>query len=130
MKASKTARDEAGQLFRLCLVEGLLNEERAQQVVEQIGQTKPRGYLGILWHFHRLVQVYREQHTAKVETATTLPAEVRTRVQGELGRIYGQGLSISFSENSALIGGMRIRVGSDVYDGSVRGRLEVLKQSF
>jgi F-type H+-transporting ATPase subunit delta len=39
-------------------------------------------------------------------------------------------LNISFVQNPALLGGLRIRVGSDVYDGSVRARLESLREAF
>ena len=35
-----------------------------------------------------------------------------------------------FAQNPALIGGMRIKVGSDVYDGSVQARLAALQESF
>ena len=45
------------------------------------------------------------------------------QILADLVRIYGSGLDTSFDENPALIGGMRIRVGSDVYDDSVRARL-------
>jgi F-type H+-transporting ATPase subunit delta len=41
--------------------------------------------------------------------------------------IYGDGLATSFRENADLIGGMRIKVGSDVYDGSIRRKLEALR---
>ena len=43
---------------------------------------------------------------------------------------YGAGLEINYSVDPALIGGMRIQVGSDLYDGSVKTRLEKLQQSF
>jgi len=43
---------------------------------------------------------------------------------------YGKGLQFSFSQNPALIGGTRVQVGSDVYDGSVRARLNELDESF
>jgi len=130
MKATKQARREAGQLFRLCLVNGLLDENRARQVVQQIVAAKPRGYLGTLAYFQRLVRLDSAQHTARVESALTLPPEVQASVQTGLTRTYGPGLSTSFADNPALIGGMRIRVGSDVYDGSVQGRLAALEQSF
>jgi F-type H+-transporting ATPase subunit delta len=51
-------------------------------------------------------------------------------IQARLAGAYGPGLSISFAQNPALLGGMRISVGSDVYDGSVQGRLAALEQSF
>ena len=130
MKANKQARREAKQLFRLCLVNGLLEEKRARQVVQQIVAAKPRGYLGTLSYFRRLVELDCARHTAKVESALTLPADLQASVQTGLARAYGPGLTTSFAENSALIGGMRIRVGSDVYDGSIQGRLAALEQSF
>ena len=130
MKASKQARREAKQLFRLCLVNGLLEEKRARQVVQQIVAAKPRGYLATLSYFQRLVELDCARHTAKVESALALPADLQASVQTGLARVYGPGLTASFAENPALIGGMRIRVGSDVYDGSVQGRLAALEQSF
>ena len=130
MKATKQTRREAKQLFRLCLVNGLLEENRARQVVQQIVAAKPRGYLATLSYFRRMVQLDSARHTAKVESALTLPADLQGSVQTGLERLYGPGLSTSFADNPALIGGMRIRVGSDVYDGSVQGRLAALEQSF
>ena len=130
MKVTKQARREAKQLFRLCLVNGLLEEKRARQVVQQIVAAKPRGYLATLSYFQRLVELDCARHTAKVESALPLPADLQASVQAGLARVYGPGLTASFAENPALIGGMRIRVGSDVYDGSVQGRLAALEQSF
>jgi len=130
MKATKQARRQATQLFRVCVVSGLLDENRARQVLQQIIAAKPRGYLGTLSYFQRLVKLDLARHTAKVESALALPPDLRASVQAGLARVHGPGLSTSFAEDSALIGGMRIRVGSDVYDGSVQGRLAALKQSF
>ena len=130
MKASKQARREAKQLFRLCLVNDLLDENRARQVVQQIVATRPRGYLATLFQFRRLVELDCARHTAGVESAQALPADLQAGVQTGLARLYGPGLTISFAANPALIGGMRIRVGSDVYEGSVQARLAALEQSF
>jgi len=130
MKATKQNRREATQLFRLCLVNGLLDENRARQVVQQMIAAKPRGYLATLSHFQRLVRLDQARHTAKIESAVTLARDVEASVQTGLARVSGPGLSTSFGENPALIGEMRIRVGSDVYDGSFRARLEALRESF
>ncbi len=130
MRATKQARREATHLFRLCQVNGVLDENRAREAVQHIVATKPRGYLGTLSCFQRLVRLDTARHTAQVESAVTLPPDVRASVQTGLAQSHGPGLSTSFAENPALIGGMRIRVGSDVYDGSVRGRLAALEQNF
>jgi F-type H+-transporting ATPase subunit delta len=130
MKISKQARREAKELFRSSVVNGVLDENRVRQAVGKVAELKPRGYIGILSHFHRLVKLELERRTAKVESAVALPAEIRTEVTNKLSKIYGQGLNISFAQNPALLGGLRIKVGSDVYDGSVQARLEGLVESF
>jgi F-type H+-transporting ATPase subunit delta len=70
-----------------------------------------------------MVRLAKDKRRASVETATALPEDLRGTVRANLDRAYGAGLETTFTENPALIGGMRIRVGSDVYDGSVRARL-------
>jgi F-type H+-transporting ATPase subunit delta len=117
-------------LYRFCLVNGLLVEERGRQVIRRLIAAKPRGYLGILTHFRRLVKLDRARHTATIESAVPLPADDQAKVLAGLAQANGPGLNTSFSENPALIGGMRIQVGSDVYDGSVRSRLARLAQRF
>jgi F-type H+-transporting ATPase subunit delta len=130
MKISKQAKREAKQLFRGCLVDGLLDELKARQAVQKVIELKPRGFEGILGHFQRLVKLDIDRRTAKVESATPLAPDLQQSVQANLTQVYGAGLNISFSENPSLIGGLRIRVGSDVYDGSVQGRLAALQESF
>jgi F-type H+-transporting ATPase subunit delta len=130
MKTPRQARRAATQLFQLCLVNGLLDAGRARQVVQRLVEAKPRGYLGALAHFRKLVRLDSVRHTAKVQSAQPLPADLQASVQAGLARVYGAGLDTSFAENPALIGGMRIQVGSDVYDGSVAARLAALEQRF
>jgi F-type H+-transporting ATPase subunit delta len=130
MRAAKQLRREAKRLFRLCQVGGLLDEGRGRQVVQGILAAKRRGGLVLLSHFQRLVQLERSRHTAIVESARPLPADLQANVLSNLERVYGRGISTSFAHNPALIGGMRIKVGSDVYDGSVRAGLAALEKSF
>jgi len=93
-------------------------------------KAKPRGYLAILSHFARLVKLDLDRRTARVESAGPLPADLQASVQSSLARVYGPGVNVSFAQNPALIGGMRIKIGSDVYDGSVQARLAALQESF
>jgi F-type H+-transporting ATPase subunit delta len=130
MKISKQARRDGKQLFRSCLVSGVLDENRVRQVVQQVAANKPRGYLAILSHFQRLVKLEVERRAARIESATPLSAEMQGRVNEQLNRLYGAGLTISFAENPALIGGLRVKAGSDVFDGSVQARLNSLAESF
>ena len=123
-------RRDAKHLFRLCFTNGSLDESRVRQVVQGVLGSKRRGYLALATQFERLVRLDRLRHTAEIKTATTLPPGLRANVEASLLRLYGPGISTSFAESPALIGGMRIRVGSDVYDGSVKAGLEALEKSF
>ncbi len=130
MKTTRQTEREAKRLFRLCLVNGLLDEGLTRQVVQRIIDARRRGGLALLSHFQRLVKLDRARRTAEVESATPLPSDLRASIQAGLARVYGLGISASFAHNPGLIGGMRIKVGSDVYDGSVRARLAALEKNF
>jgi len=130
MKTTRQIKREAKRLFRLCLVNGMLDEGRTRQVVQRIIDEKRRGGVALLSHIQRLVKLDCARHTAEVESAMPLPADLRARIQAGLARTYGPGISASFAHNPELIGGVRIKVGSDVYDGSVRARLAALEKGF
>jgi F-type H+-transporting ATPase subunit delta len=130
MKISKQARRDAKQLFRSCVNNGLLDENRVRQAFDEVIAGKPRSYVAILSHLQRLVKLDVDRRTAKVESAVALTPDAESAVRSSLNVKYGAGLNISFTENTALLGGLRIQVGSDVYDGSVRARLDNLRESF
>jgi F-type H+-transporting ATPase subunit delta len=127
VKANKKITRTARQLFRLCFVDGVLDANRVRQVAQQVARSKRRGALLTLSNFQRLVRLDRGRYTAVVESATPLAGNLREEIQASLALAYGPGLEASFEQNPSLIGGMRIKVGSDVYDGSVRGRLAALE---
>jgi F-type H+-transporting ATPase subunit delta len=130
MKINKQAKREAKQLFRLCLVNSLLDENRVRHVVQHVVAAGQRDCPAILSHFGRLVKLDLARHTATIQSATPLPADLRAALEAGLTRRYGPGLTTAFAHRPALIGGMRIQVGSDVYDGSVRAGLAALERTF
>jgi F-type H+-transporting ATPase subunit delta len=130
MKISKQAQRDARQLFRSCQQNNLLDENRVRQTVSLLSEKKPRGYVGILSRLHRLVKLDLERRAARVESALPLPADLQNDVANNIKKIYGDGVNVVFGQNPALLGGLRIQVGSDLYDGSVQTKLNQLAQSF
>ena len=130
MQTKAQIRRAAKQLYRSCLVDGLLDERRVHRVVQLVIDNKRRGSMELLSHFQRLIGLDREAHTANVETAVPLAADLKTSIQARLTDLYGPGIDARFTLRPALIGGMRIKVGSDVFDGSVRSGLELLEKGF
>jgi len=126
MKISKDANRAARQLFRACQASGRLHPSRVKTVVKRVAETKPRGYLSILTAFQRLVSLEVQKRRAIVESATRLSPALLQQVRTELQQKYGDDLEFEFIENPALLGGLRVQVGSHVWDGSVRAKIENL----
>lgn len=105
MKTPKQSKREAQQLFRLCVVDGKVDEERVRAVVEKVLQSKRRGYLALLGDFLRQLKLDYARHTAEVESAMPLPPDLRFRVQARIEGAYGPGIKALFAQNPDLIGG-------------------------
>ncbi|MBL68040.1 MAG: ATP synthase F1 subunit delta [Verrucomicrobiales bacterium] len=130
MKGSKQSRRDAKQLFQSCQVNGALDEDRVRQVVALLIEKKPRGYFGTLQEFQRLVKLDVNSRSARVESAVALNDTQQQTVRDGLSRLKGSEVAVEFAQNAELIGGMRVRLGDDVFDGSVRTRLTRLGEKF
>ena len=64
---------------------------------------------------------------AEIRSAVELTGQQRQDLAGDLGRLAGVEGSSAFHGGSNLIGGVMARIGSKVYDGSVRGQLAALR---
>jgi len=64
----------------------------------------------------------------EIVSAKPLAEDERNLLQGKAGELAGGGVRVTWSEDAALLGGAVIRLGSRVYDGSVRGQLQQMKQ--
>jgi F-type H+-transporting ATPase subunit delta len=130
MKISKTAATTARRLFGLCQQGGLLDEARLRDLVARLVAQKPRDYAAILSALQRLTRLELDRRKVVIESAVALDDATRDRVVAGLTKEYGEGLSVTTRTNPDLVGGLRIRVGDDVLDGSVQGRLRRLANAF
>lgn len=130
MKSGKELNRIAKKLFSACMVDGQLEYESVRKVVRTLIDKQPRGFKGILHAFWRFVRLENERNQALVESAVELDPSTRSEVIADLEKKYGSQIQIEFKINPVLIGGMKIRVGSDVWDGSVKNRLERLDEKF
>ena len=128
MKITKEARTLARQLLRLSLADGQLDRARVSSIVQSVLDQKPRHYLGALEAFQRLLRLEIAKRHAVIESAAPLNQSTADAVVNSLRQKYGGDLTTEFKVNNELIGGMRVRIGSDVWDGSVRSRLARLQE--
>ncbi len=128
MKLSREARRQAKELFDLSMVEGRLDASRLRLIADGIAERKPRDYVQMLKFIARLTKLESARHHAVIESATPLAEALRAEILSSLTARFGQ-ISSEFRHSPELIGGLRVRIGSDVWDGSVQSRLESLKNS-
>jgi len=121
-------RREAKRLLQWCIVRDELDEERVRRAVKKIRDSRHRGYFALLLQFQRLIRFEVAKYTAKVETPSLLSQDLRMRTEKSLRKTYGSRTVATFAQRPELIGGMRIRIGCDVYDGSVMSRLAFLQK--
>ncbi len=128
MQVKKEIRQQAREMMRGSFTDDRLDEGKIRAVVDSVLARKPRGYVKVLDYYKRLLRLETEKRHARIETAEELDAQSASQLTLHLSRRYGGDLTTEFAVNPALLGGMRLRVGSDVWDSSVRHRLERLAQ--
>lgn len=65
---------------------------------------------------------------ATITTARPVPDEIQTRLSEKLSTVTQKKVRLNFEEDPELIGGLVTRIGSTVYDGSVRSQLQQIKE--
>jgi F-type H+-transporting ATPase subunit delta len=128
MKINKEIRQLSRGLLRASFTDGQIDRGKIMSLVQSLIAKKPRRYLDILQYYKRLVRLEIEKRHARVESSTEVDPETSARIVENLKKKRERDLTTEFVVNPELLGGVRIRVGSDVWDGSVRNRLERLQK--
>ena len=128
MKINKEIRQLSREMLRASFTDGQLDPGRISSIIDAVTARKPRNYIDVLKNYRRLLRLEVEKRRAQIETASEMDPATQSEVVTNLKKKYGSDLTPEFVVNPELLGGMRIRVGSDVWDGSVRNRLERLQQ--
>jgi F-type H+-transporting ATPase subunit delta len=128
MKINKEIRQLSREMLRASFTDGQLDSTRISSVVDMVTRRKPRNYIDVLKNYKRLLRLEVEKRRARIETASEMDPAAQSEVVTNLKKKYGSDLTPEFVIKPELLGGMRIQVGSDVWDGSVRNRLERLQQ--
>jgi F-type H+-transporting ATPase subunit delta len=114
----------------MCASNGVIDERRAREIVDQLIESDHSRAPAILKQFLRRLRLEAAKSSAFIESAVPLAPEVGSAVEGGLRRRYGASLRTTFKVDPTLIGGLRVTVGSDVYDGSVKSGLATLESRF
>lgn len=127
MKLNKEIRQLSRKMLQASFTDGQLDRGKVVSLVDSLIAQKPRNYIDVLKNYRRLLRLELEKRQATVETASEVDPSMRSEIVANLKNKYGDDLATKFYVEPQLLGGMRIRVGSDVWDGSVRNRLQRLQ---
>jgi len=128
MKINKEIRQLSREMLRASFTDGQLDAGRTRSLVDSLIEKKPRNYIDVLKNYRRLLRLELEKRRARVETASELDSTTGSELVANLKKKYGSDMTAEFIVNPELLGGMRVRIGSDVWDGTVRNRLEQLER--
>jgi F-type H+-transporting ATPase subunit delta len=128
MKLNKEIRQLSRGMLRASFTDGQIDRGKITALVQSLVTKKPRRYIDVLQHYKRLLRLEIEKRHAKIESMMPLGSEVATKITDRLKKKYGNDLTTEFAIDPTLLGGLRVRVGSDVWDGTLRNRLERLQQ--
>ena len=128
MKINKDIRRLSRELLRASFTDSQLDRGKVAALVQSLVTRQPRHYIAILQNYKRLLRLELQKRHAVIESAVELDDKLGKDIIARLKRKYGQDLTTEFRVDPALLGGVRIRVGSDVWDGTVRDRLHRLEQ--
>jgi F-type H+-transporting ATPase subunit delta len=127
MKLNKEIRQLSRKMLQASFTDDQLDRGRIASLVDSVIAEKPRNYINVLKNYKRLLRLEVEKRHATIETASEVDPAIRSEIVSNLRSKYGDDLATEFHVDPQLLGGMRIRVGNDVWDGSVRNRLQRLQ---
>jgi F-type H+-transporting ATPase subunit delta len=93
----------------------------------QVAERKPRQYLEILEGYQRHVRLEMAKRHALIESAKDLERGTRDQLRRALKAKYGNDLTTEFRIAPELVGGLRIKIGSDVWDNTIQNRIAASK---
>ena len=129
LQINQQALAQSRALFALCLTGGQLDEEKTRSVIQVLKRKKLRNLRGLLTGLLKRAEHHLHERAISIESAAALSASETdaafTLIEGRFGASRWKRHAIQ----PKLIGGMRIQIGSNVWDDSIAGRLKKLQDT-
>ncbi|MFU8848992.1 MAG: F0F1 ATP synthase subunit delta [Opitutales bacterium] len=124
MTRDKKILQFAKRLVELSREDGVVTEARVTEVLKGLQAAEVRRKLLVLKTYHYYIRRAVAEQTALVSTPGALSPESITTIEEKFSKLYARPITAVTQAEPSLIAGVRIRVGDDVYDASVAGRLK------
>jgi F-type H+-transporting ATPase subunit delta len=127
--ANKAALQLARQLFSLSVVDGAVSPDRVSGVLEYIEKHRPANPGTVLRSYRRLIATELAKGEAVVEHAGPVASDILSSIASAMTRKYGRPVKATARPNPALLAGLRVKVGDDVYETSAAAQLAAIASS-
>lgn len=130
MKRDKKITRLAKKLVELSKdANGVVTESKVSEVLAGLNEVKHRHHLLVLKSYLNYLRREIALQTAVVSTPGELSDTALKEIESKFSKVYGRTISAVTQQDRSLIAGVRVRVGDDVYDASVAGRLQRLAEN-
>lgn len=126
MRGDKKTKLLAKQLFKLSLVNGQVSPEQVSGVLAYIEKSAPHHALVLLKLYRQAIATELAKSHARVEHAGPIAATTLAQIAAALTKKYQRPVTATAQPNAHLLAGLRVRIGSDVYESTVAGQLTQL----
>jgi F-type H+-transporting ATPase subunit delta len=126
---NKQVQLQARQFFKLSLVDGQLSADRVAGILQYAEKNRAGNTVAVLKANQRLINAEVARGEAVVEHAGPIGDALLANIATAMTKKYARKVTSRAQRTDALLAGMRIRVGDDVYESSVAGQLAALAES-
>ena len=124
--SSKQIQQLARQFFKLSIVNGEVSGERVAGILQYIEKHRPANSVAVLKAYQRLISSEIARTEARIEHAGPADSSLLAQIATAMTNKYSRRITSVARRNDALLAGLRVRVGDDVYESSVAGQLATL----
>jgi F-type H+-transporting ATPase subunit delta len=129
MRGDKKTKLLAKQLFKLSLVNGQVSPEQVAGVLGYVEQSAPRHPLQLLKLYQQAIVTELAKSHALVEHAGPVSDATLQLIAAAMTKKYSRPVTATGKPNPKLLAGLRVRIGSDIYESTVAGQLATLSNA-
>jgi F-type H+-transporting ATPase subunit delta len=126
---AKKAQQFARQLFKMSVVDGVVSADRVSGVLSYVEKHRPANPVMVLKAYARYIATELAKGEAIVEHAGAINDATLAAIAAAMTKKYGRPVTATATSNPALLAGLRVHVGDDIYESSVAGQLAALSSA-
>ena len=125
----KQIQQLARQFYKLSFTNGVISAGQVAGVLDYIEKHRPANSMAVLKAYQRLIAAEVARGQAVVEHAGPINSAALDAIAAAMSKKYGRSVTAVEKRNEALLAGVRVRIGDDLYESSVASQLATLAEA-